>query len=113
MTMEMERAKDQYVIKYIVNNLMSTELNGQNRTAQHWPLVCELLHYGTHSTQSPLDLRSQIDTTSHNVENYFIGQLSGWVQVSRVHQVVMGSKAVLGEVVTKVTAAGFPISTMA
>ena len=42
--------------------------------------------------------------------NYCIGQLSIWVQVGRAHKGVMGRRVVLGEVVTKVSAAGFPIN---
>ena len=52
----------------------------------------------------------QIDTPSQNVVNYCIGQLSGWVQVGRAHKAVMGRLLVLGEVVTEVSAAGFPIN---
>ena len=62
------------------------------------------------STQSPWDLGSRIDTPSQNVGNYCIGQLSGWVQVGRAHKAVMGRRVVLGEVVIKVSASGFPIN---
>ena len=62
------------------------------------------------STQSPRDSGSQIDTPLQNVENYCIGQLSSWVQVARSHNTVMGRRVVLGEIVTEVSAAGFPIS---
>ena len=82
----------------------------KKRTAQHWHLVHELLHYGTKSTQSPRDSGSRIDTPSQNVENYGIGQLSGWVQVRRAHKSLMGRRVVLGELVTKGSAAGLPIN---
>ena len=42
--------------------------------------------------------------------NDCIGQLSSWVQVGRLHNTVMGRRVVLGEIVTKVSAAGFPIN---
>ena len=42
--------------------------------------------------------------------NYCIGQLSSWVQVGRSHSKVMGRRVVLGEIVTKVSVAGFPIN---
>ena len=61
-------------------------------------------------TPSPWDSGSQIDTPSQNVENYCIGQLSGWVQVGRAQKAVMGRRVVLGEVVTKFSASGFPIN---
>ena len=61
------------------------------------------------STPSPWDSGSQIDTPSYNVGSYCIAQLSSWVQVGRSHDTVMGRKVVLGEVVTKVSAARFPI----
>ena len=35
--------------------------------------------------------------------------MSSWVQVSRSHNTVMGRRVVLGEIVTKVSAVGFPI----
>ena len=56
------------------------------------------------------DSGSRIDTASQKVENYCIGQLSSWVQVGRSHNTVMGGGVVLGEIVTKVSAAGFPIN---
>ena len=62
------------------------------------------------STQIPWDSGSRIDTLSQNVENYCIGQLSIWVQVSRSHNTVIGRRVVLGEVVTEFSAAGFPIN---
>ena len=62
------------------------------------------------STQSPWDLGSRIDTPSQNVGNYCIGQLSSWVQVGRSHDMVMGMRVVLGEVVTEVSSVGFPIN---
>ena len=82
----------------------------KNSTAQHWHIVRELLHSGNLSTQSPWDLGSRIDKPSQNVENYCIGKLSGWVQVGRAHQAVMCRRLVLGELFTKVSAAGFPIN---
>ena len=42
--------------------------------------------------------------------NYCIGQLIRWVQVGRSHSKVMVRRVVLGEIVTKVSAAGFPIN---
>ena len=45
-----------------------------------------------------------------NVGNYCIGQLSGWVQVVRLHKAVMSRRVVLGEVDTEVSADGFPIN---
>ena len=80
------------------------------RTAAYWHLVRELLYSGTQSTQSPQDLGSWINIPSHNVGNYCIGQLSGWVQVGRARKAVMGRRVVLGEVVTEVSAAGFQIN---
>ena len=62
------------------------------------------------STPSPWDSGSRIDTPSQNVGNYCIGQLNSWVQVGRSHDTVMGRRVVLGEIVTKVSAAGFPIN---
>ena len=76
----------------------------------YWHLVRELLYSGTHSTKSPWDSGSRIDTPLQNVGNYCIGQLSGWVKVGRENKAVMGRRVVLGEVVTKVSAAGFPIN---
>ena len=61
------------------------------------------------STPSPWDSGSRIDTPSQNVRNYCIGQMSSWVQVGRSHDTVMGRRVVLGEIVTEVSAAGFPI----
>ena len=55
------------------------------------------------------DSESQIDTPSQNVGNYCIGQLSSWVQVGRSHDTVMGRRVVIGEIVTQVSAAVFPI----
>ena len=62
------------------------------------------------STLSPWDSGSWIDTPSQNVGNCCIGQLSSWVQVCRSHDTVMGRRVVLGEIVTEVSAAGFPIN---
>ena len=62
------------------------------------------------STPSPWDSGSWIDTPSQNMRNYCIGQLSSWVQVGRSHDTVMGMRVVLGEIVTEVSAAGFPIN---
>ena len=62
------------------------------------------------STQSPWDLGSLINTLSQNVVNYCIGQLISWVQVGMSHNTVMVRRVVLGEVVTKVSASGFPIN---
>ena len=62
------------------------------------------------STPSLWDSGSRIDTPSQNVVNYCIGQLSSWVQVGRSHDTVMGRRVVLGEIVTEVSAAGFPIN---
>ena len=56
------------------------------------------------------DSGSRIDKPSQNVGNYCIGQLSIWVQVGRSHNTVMGRGVVLGEIITKVSAAGFPIN---
>ena len=69
-----------------------------------------LPYYVIESTQSPWDSGSRIDTPSQNVRNYCIGQLSSWVQVGRSHNTVMGRRVVLGEIVTEVSAAGFPIN---
>ena len=82
----------------------------KTRTATYWHLVRELLYSETQWTKSTWELGCRIDTPLQNVGNYCIGQLSGWVQVSRAHKLVMGRKVVLGEVVTKVSAAGFPIN---
>ena len=73
-------------------------------------LVHEFLYYGTQSTKSTWDLGSQIDTPLHNVGNYCIVQLSGWLQVGRAHKAVMERIVVLVEVVTEVRADGFPIN---
>ena len=62
------------------------------------------------STQSPWESGSRIDTPSQNVGYYCIGQLSSWVQVGRSHKTVMGRRVMLGEIVTKVSAAGFLIN---
>ena len=62
------------------------------------------------STHSPWDSGSWIYTISQNVVNCCIGQLSSWLQVGRSHNMVMGRIVVLGEVVTEVSAAGFPIN---
>ena len=62
------------------------------------------------STQILWDSGSWIDTPSQNVRNYCIGQLSSWVQVGRLHNTVMGRRVVLGEIFTKISAAGFPIN---
>ena len=61
-------------------------------------------------TQSMWNSGSRIDTLSQNVGNFCIFQLSSWVQVGRSYNVVMGSILVLDEVVTEVSAAGFPIN---
>ena len=62
------------------------------------------------STPSPWDSGSRIDTPSQNVGNYCIGQLISWVKVGRSHDTVMGRRVVLGEIVTDVSAAEFPIN---
>ena len=62
------------------------------------------------STPSLWDSGSRIDTNSQNVGNYCIDKLSSWVQVGRSHNMVMGRRVVLGELVTKVSAARFPIN---
>ena len=62
------------------------------------------------SNQSPWDSGSRIDTPSQNVGSYCIGQLNSWVRVGRLHNTVMGRIVVPGELVTKVSAAGFPIN---
>ena len=62
------------------------------------------------STPSLWDSGSRIDTPLQNVGNYCIGQLSSWVQVGRSHDTVMGRRVVLGEIVTEVSAARFPIN---
>ena len=59
-------------------------------------------------TPSPWDSGSRIDTPSQNVGNYCIGQLSSWVQVGRSHDTVMGRRVLHGEIVTEVSADGFP-----
>ena len=82
----------------------------EKRTATYWHLMSELLYSGTQSTKSLWESGSRIDTPSQNVGNYCIGQLSGWVQVGRAHKAVMDRRVVLGEVVNKVSAAGFPIN---
>ena len=80
------------------------------RMATYWHLVCELLYSGTQPTKSPRNPGSRIDTPSQNMGNYCIDQLSGWVQVVRAHKAVMGRRVGLGELVTEVSAAGFPIN---
>ena len=62
------------------------------------------------STQIPWESGSRIDTPSQNVVNYCIGQLTSWVQVGRSHNTVMVRRVVLGEIVTEVSSAGFPIN---
>ena len=62
------------------------------------------------STPSLWDSGRRIDTPSQNVRNYCIVQLSSWVQVGRSHNTVMGRRVVLGEIVTEVSASGFPIN---
>ena len=62
------------------------------------------------STLSPWESGGRIDTPSRNMGNDCIGQLSSWVQVGRLHNTVMGRRVVPGEIVTKVSAAGFPIN---
>ena len=42
--------------------------------------------------------------------NYCIFQLISWVQVGRSHNTVMGRRVVLGEIVTEVSSARFPIN---
>ena len=76
----------------------------------YWYFVRALPYSVIESTQSPWDSGSRIDTLSQNVGNYCIGQLSSWVQVGRAHNTVMGRRVVLGEVVTEVSSAGFPIN---
>ena len=56
------------------------------------------------------DSGSRIDTPSQNVGNYCIDQLNSWVQVARLHNTVMGRRVMLGEIVTEVSATGFPIN---
>ena len=62
------------------------------------------------STPSPWDSGSRIDTPSKNVGNYCIGELCSWVKVGRSHDMVMGRRVVLGEIVTDFSASGFPIN---
>ena len=76
----------------------------------YWHFVRALPYSLIKLTQSPWYSGSRIDTPSQNVGNYCIGQLSSWVQVGRSHNTVMGRRVVFGEVVTKVSAAGFPIN---
>ena len=76
----------------------------------YWYFIRALPYSVIELTQSPWDSGSWIETTSQNVGNYCIGQLSSWVQVGRLHNTVMVRRVVLGEVVTKVSAAGFPIN---
>ena len=76
----------------------------------YWHFVCALPYSVIELTQSPWDSGSWIDTYLQNVGSYCIGQLSSWVQVGRSHNTVMGRRVVLGEVVTEVSAAGFPIN---
>ena len=68
------------------------------------------LYYVIKSTPSPWDPGSRIDTPSQNVGNYFIGQLSSWVQVGRSNNTVLGRRVVLGEIVAEVSSARFPIN---
>ena len=76
----------------------------------YWNFVRALPYSVIELTQSQWDSGSWIDTPSHNVVNYCIGQLIISVQVGRSHNTVMGRRMVLGEIVTKVSAAGFPIN---
>ena len=76
----------------------------------YWHFVCSLPYSVIESTQSLWESRSRIDTPSKNVGNYCIGQLGSWVQVGRSHNTVMRRRVVLGEIVTEVSAAGFPIN---
>ena len=76
----------------------------------YWHFLRALPYSVIESTQSPWDSGSPIYTPSHNVGNYCIGQLSSWLQVGRSHNTVMGRRVVLGEIVTEVSAAGFPIN---
>ena len=64
-------------------------------------LCVSYLYSVIESTPSPWDSGGRIDTPLQNVENYRIGQLSSWVQVGRSHDMVMGRRAVFGEIVTK------------
>ena len=82
----------------------------EKKAAKYWHLVREWLYSGTQLTHILRALGSRIDTPSHNVGNYCISQLSGWVKVGRAHKAVMGRRVVLGELVTEVSAAGFPIN---
>ena len=61
-------------------------------------------------TQISWDSGSRIDTPSQNVVNYCIGQLSSWVQLGKLHNTVMGRRVVLDEILTKFSAAWFPIN---
>ena len=81
-----------------------------NKTTTYWHFVRALPYSVIESTQSLWDSGSRIDTPSQNVGNYCIGQLSSWVQVGRSHNTVMDRKLLLGEVVTEVSASGFPIN---
>ena len=76
----------------------------------YWHFVRALLYSVINLTQSLWDSGSRIETLLQNFGNYCIGQLSSWVQVGRWHNTVMGRIVVIGEVVTKVSAAGFPIN---
>ena len=62
------------------------------------------------STQIPWDSGSRIDTPLQNVGNYCIVQLISWVKIGRSHNTVMGRRVVLGELVTEVSSARFPIN---
>ena len=61
-------------------------------------------------TPSQWESGSRIDTPYQNVGNYCIGQLITWVRVGRSHDTVMGRRVVLGEIVTKFSASGFPMN---
>ena len=77
---------------------------------KYWHFVRGLPYSVIKSTQSLWDSGSQIDTPSQNVVNYCIGQLISWVQVGRSNNMVVVRRVVLGELVTKVSASGFPIN---
>ena len=76
----------------------------------YWHFMRALPYSVIESTQGPWDSGSRIDIPSQNVGNYYIGQLSIWVQVGRLYNTVMGRRVVLGEILTKVSAAMFPIN---
>ena len=76
----------------------------------YWHFVRVLPYSVIELSQNLWDSGSQIDTPSQNVGNYCIDQLSSWVQAGRSHNTVMVRRVVLDEIVTEVSAAGFPIN---